>query len=82
MKSRLFERLSQEIDAIPIADAHEHIMERDESLTREVDLFDLFDRTYVKGDFVSAGMPVDDWVREEFDPEEDVPGCTPLTARA
>jgi hypothetical protein len=45
-------------------------MERRESLTREVDLFDLFDRTYVKGDFVSAGMPVDDWVREEFDPEE------------
>ena len=78
MKSRLFERLSREIDAIPIADAHEHIMERRESLTREVDLFD---RTYVKGDFVSAGMPVDDWVREGFDPEEDVPGCTALTAR-
>ena len=78
MKNRLFERLKGEIEAISIVDAHEHIMERDESLRRDVDLFD---RTYVKGDFVSAGMPVDDWGREEFDPEEDVPGCTALTAR-
>lgn len=70
MKSKLLNRLKQEVDAIPIADAHDHIMERRESLGRDVDLFDVFDRTYVKADFVSAGMPVDDWVREEFDPAE------------
>ena len=69
-ESSLFQRIQQEIDLIPIADAHEHIMERRESLAREVDLFDLLDRTYVKADFVSAGMPVEDWAREDFDPEE------------
>jgi predicted TIM-barrel fold metal-dependent hydrolase len=66
----LYKRIRREVDLIPIADAHDHIMERKDTLAREVDLFDLFDRTYVKGDFVSAGMPADAWVREEFDPEE------------
>jgi predicted TIM-barrel fold metal-dependent hydrolase len=66
----LFERIEGEVDSIAIADAHEHIMDRRESLARQVDLFDLFDRTYVKADFVSAGMPAADWAREQFDPEE------------
>jgi hypothetical protein len=69
-ESKHFERIKGEIDSIAIADAHEHIIERRQSLAREVDIFDLFDRTYVKADFVSAGMPADDWAREEFDPEE------------
>ncbi len=69
-KRKLLERMRQEVDAIPIADAHDHIMGRRESLRREVDLFDLFDRTYVQSDLVSSGMPVHAWRREEFDPEE------------
>lgn len=70
MSHEILDTLRAEIQAIPIVDAHEHLIERSDSLAGDVDLFDLFDRTYVKADFVSAGMPVDDWVREEFDPEE------------
>jgi hypothetical protein len=69
-ESRSFERIREVVDSIPIADAHEHVMDRRQSLTRQIDLFDLFDRTYVKADFVSAGMPAALWAREEFDPEE------------
>ncbi len=69
-KTELFERLKQEVDAIPIVDAHDHIMDPQQSAARETDLFDLFDRTYVQGDFVSSGMPATDWARKEFDPEE------------
>ena len=70
MTDSLFARLYAEIEVIPIVDAHEHLIEQRDSLARNVDLFDLFDRTYVKADFVSAGMPEDDWVRAEFDPED------------
>lgn len=70
MSHQILDTLRAEIQSTPIVDAHEHLMERSDSLARDVDLFDLFDRTYVKADFVSAGMSVDDWVREEFDPEE------------
>jgi hypothetical protein len=69
-KSDVYERILEAVEAVPVADAHDHIMERKDTLARDVDLFDLFDRTYVKADFVSAGMPVDDWVRDNFDPEE------------
>jgi predicted TIM-barrel fold metal-dependent hydrolase len=70
MSSRTFNTLRADIDAMPIVDAHEHLIEQSDSLARDVDLFDLFDRTYVKADFVSAGMAEEDWVRAEFDPEE------------
>jgi hypothetical protein len=69
-KSKVLKELRQEIDGIPIIDTHEHILPRQETLQREVDLFDLFDRTYVKADFVSAGMPAKAWDREEYDPQE------------
>jgi hypothetical protein len=69
-ENTVLDRLKGEIDLIPIVDAHEHVTDRHESLKRNVDLFDLFDRTYVKADFISAGMPRDDWRRETFDPAE------------
>lgn len=68
--NKIFDRLKGEIDLITIVDAHEHVIDRHESLKRNVDLFDLFERTYVKADFVSAGMSRDEWKREVFDPEE------------
>jgi len=69
-KGKVLEELRQEIDRILIIDTHEHILPRQEALRREVDLFDLFDQTYVKGDLVSAGMSVKAWEREEHDPQE------------
>jgi hypothetical protein len=69
-EGKVLEELRQEIDRILIIDTHEHILLRQEVLRREVDLFDLFDQTYVKGDLVSAGMSVKAWERDEHDPQE------------
>jgi hypothetical protein len=69
-ETRVLQNMRESIEAVPIADAHEHVIDRSQSMARQVDLFDLFDRTYVKADFVSAGMPAALWAREEFDPEE------------
>jgi hypothetical protein len=70
MDGDVFAALKAEVDTIPIADAHEHLIPPDEALREDVDLFSLFESTYLKGDLVSAGMPADYWVRQEFDPAE------------
>jgi len=68
--SKVTERLREEIDQIPIVDTHEHILPRKEVLKMQVDLFALLERSYLNADLVSAGMPVEAWEREGFDPRE------------
>jgi hypothetical protein len=70
MKSEVLQELQQEVNRIPIADAHEHLFEQRGLLEREVSLLDLLDRCVVKADFVSAGMPADDWIPDDLDLEE------------
>jgi predicted TIM-barrel fold metal-dependent hydrolase len=68
--SKVTERLREEIDQISIVDTHEHILPRKEVLKMQVDLFALFERSYLNADLVSAGMPVAAWERRGFDPRE------------
>jgi predicted TIM-barrel fold metal-dependent hydrolase len=64
-------KITEELQTIPLLDTHEHIQPQSEIKKRDVDLFDLFSGGgYIHTDLISAGMPAEDWKREQFDPLE------------
>lgn len=56
MSSELLDRLTRTIEAIPLVDTHEHLIDEARRAGQDVDLFSLIG-DYPAADLVSAGMP-------------------------
>jgi len=68
MTDRLYARLLEQIQEIEIIDTHEHILSQEEVKQEQLHLFRVFENSYARFDFISAGMPPDVW--EKGDPRE------------
>jgi len=66
----LFKRIRQELDKIPVIDTHEHLTPEQERVKTDVNLFSLFESSYVGQDFLSAGFPAKNWQLGKTDPEK------------
>jgi len=55
LMSKLHERISTEIETIPLIDTHEHLVSEETRLSQKIDLFYWFSH-YASSDLVSAGM--------------------------
>ncbi len=68
MTNTLYFRLLEEIQKIKIVSTHEHIMSRDEVRQEPLHLFRVFENSYARLDFITAGMPPEAW--QKSDPQE------------
>lgn len=55
MQTKLFKRISKEVQKIPLVDTHEHFLLEEERLNTTLDLFYLFPH-YTSSDLISSGM--------------------------
>ena len=64
MKDRLYTKLLERIQEIEIIDTHEHIMRQEEVRKEGLNLFRVFEYSYARLDFTSAGMPPEVWEKD------------------
>ena len=67
MSRRTYQTLLDRIQEIEIIDTHEHILSREDVCEDPLHLFRLFENSYARLDFTSAGMPVDTWQKRQPD---------------
>jgi len=63
-----YNTILEQINEIEIIDTHEHIMSQEEINQEPVNIFKVFENSYAKYDFNSAGFPQEIWKRK--DPKE------------
>jgi len=68
MKNNLYDVLLEHIKKIKIIDTHEHIMSQEEVRRESLHLFRVFENSYARFDFISAGMPQEVW--DNRDPKD------------
>jgi len=61
VKPGTYETLFEKIREIEIIDTHEHILSREDVLRDPLHLFKVFENSYARLDFTSAGMPMEAW---------------------
>ena len=67
MNQTTYQTLLDRIQEIEIIDTHEHILSREDVRKDPLHLFRLFENSYARLDFTSAGMPVDAWQERQPD---------------
>ena len=70
-KHKLAEEIKREIDQIPVIDTHEHIRNQEDLKREGVSLFTSLKYSIVWPDFISAGMPSEQWETNSENPEDD-----------
>ncbi len=68
MGNFLYNEILEQINEIEIIDTHEHIMSQDEVNHESLNLFKVFENSYARLDYNSAGMPQEIW--EKGEPKE------------
>ena len=68
MGDNVYSKLLEQIQEIEIIDTHEHIMSQEEVKQESLHLFRVFENSYARLDFTTAGMPPESWQKEN--PEE------------
>ncbi len=63
MGDKLYTKLLERIREIEIIDTHEHIMRQEDARKERLHLFRVFEYSYARLDFVTAGMPPEVWER-------------------
>lgn len=66
--SNLYNKILEQINEIEIIDTHEHIRSQEEINQGPVHLFKVFEKSYARRDYNSAGFPQEIWQRQ--DPKE------------
>ena len=68
MGDKGYGKLLEQIQEIEIIDTHEHIMSQEEVKQEPLHLFRVFENSYARLDFTTAGMPPEAWQKDN--PEE------------
>ncbi len=68
MGNNLYNKILEQINGIEIIDTHEHIRSQEEINKEPVSLFKVFEKSYARRDYNSAGFPPEIWQRQ--DPKE------------
>jgi hypothetical protein len=68
MGDKVYRELLEKLQEIEIIDTHEHIMSQEEVKEEPLHLFRIFENSYARLDFITAGMPPEIWQNDN--PEE------------
>ena len=66
--NNLYNKILEQVNEIEIIDTHEHIRSQEEINKEPVSLFKVFEKSYARRDYISAGFPPEIWQRQ--DPKE------------
>jgi glucuronate isomerase len=66
MGDTLFEEIFARVNEMEVIDTHEHIMNKELVMQEKINLFKVFENSYAKLDFTSAGMPEEIWSDEDL----------------